>query len=194
MIKTIINPIEEKLLVKKSAFYSHILPINELDELKYILSTIKKNHKQANHIAFAYHITKLDNKNKIIEEFRYNDDGEPSKTAGFPLLRILQQEKLTNTIILVARVFGGIKLGTSGLTKAYGDSARQALKQAKFVETELTKEVKIKTTIQKFSNIEIFLKQRKLNYNYDFQGEDVIISVNVPINMIELEEELISFM
>jgi len=183
-----------KSLVKKSSFNAYVFPIEDASKVKFLLAQIKKDHKQAHHIAFAYKIVSYAPlKDRTEVESRYSDDGEPSKTAGFPLMRILEKEKLFNCIIIVARVFGGIKLGTAGLTKAFGDAGLKALTLVSVIKKELTKTIEVDTSIQSFSKLEIFLKQQNLNYKSSFQGEKVSLKINFPINKQAEEKELNQF-
>lgn len=110
-----------KTVIKKSSFFAYAMPVRNYDEVKHIVKDITQKHKKAKHVAYAYILS--------TQETRFNDDREPSRTAGYPLLKILQRSRLTYTLLVVARVFGGIKLGTSGLYKAYAQAAKEALKQ-----------------------------------------------------------------
>lgn len=114
-----------KLVEKKSSFYAYIIPIKSEDEFKEEIKKVKKKHK-AKHYPYAYHIT---TKEEILE--KKSDDGEPSSTAGLPFKNIIEKNNLTNCLIVVARVFGGVKLGTSGLRNAFKEAATKALENTK---------------------------------------------------------------
>lgn len=113
-----------KLVEKKSSFYAYCLPIENEQDVKEIISKIKNKHK-AKHYPYAYHITL---NNEVFE--KKSDDGEPSSTAGLPFKNLILKHNLTNTILIVARVFGGVKLGTSGLRQAFKESAEKAIENA----------------------------------------------------------------
>ena len=106
--------------IKKSKFLGYKYDITSTDEVDKILSALKKDHKKARHIAWAYIIV-----SPHLE--KCSDDGEPSGTAGRPILNVLQKRGLSNCMVAVVRYFGGIKLGAGGLVRAYGKSASEAL-------------------------------------------------------------------
>ncbi len=111
-----------ELVIKKSKFIAYKYEINSLQEVKEILQNLKKEHKKANHICFAY----LYNKELVSE--KCSDDGEPNRTAGYPILQVMKKKNLTNTLVAVVRYFGGIKLGAGGLTRAYTNVTSEVLK------------------------------------------------------------------
>lgn len=110
-----------------SKFFAFAFPIVQEQTFKDHLQQIKKVHAKARHFCFAYRIGLEGN------QYRYNDDGEPSGTAGKPILGAIDKYDLTNVLIIVVRYFGGTKLGTSGLINAYKESALDALGQAKMI-------------------------------------------------------------
>lgn len=116
----IFGPVEYK--DKNSRFISFLLPVNTSVEADTILKAMKKRYHDSNHVCFAYRIG-----NGKEEYFRYSDDGEPSGTAGIPIYNELKGEELFNVLLVVVRYFGGIKLGTGGLTRAYSRSAREVI-------------------------------------------------------------------
>jgi len=116
---------------KGSKFIAHAFPADTVDETKLQLESIKKQYHDARHHCYAYKIGK-DN-----PEFRYNDDGEPSGTAGKPIFGQIESFGLTNINIIVIRYFGGIKLGTGGLIQAYRAAARNALEQSSIIKKTL---------------------------------------------------------
>lgn len=113
--------------VKKSRFIGVILPVETEQQAVHQLQQLAQRHSSANHLAFAWRIRQPDGQ---LNE-RLFDAGEPSGTAGRPILAPLQGENLIYTVIAVIRYFGGIKLGTGGLTKAYGQAAKQVITTAK---------------------------------------------------------------
>lgn len=107
------------LEVKKSKFIAYYYKIDNLEQVSEILNNLKKEHKKAKHFPYAY---KLDN---LVKK---SDDKEPNGTAGSPILNILEKNNLNNTLIIVIRYFGGIKLGAGGLIRAYSTAAREVVK------------------------------------------------------------------
>lgn len=113
---------------KGSKFIAYTFPVYSEDEVKECLEVVKKEHFKARHFCYAYRIG-LDGK-----RFRANDDGEPSGTAGRPILGQIDSFGLANVLSIVVRYFGGTKLGTSGLKRAYKESTKDAFQQAQIVE------------------------------------------------------------
>ncbi|HOP65728.1 MAG TPA: YigZ family protein [Bacilli bacterium] len=107
------------LEIKKSKFISYYYQIDNKEEVKDILNTIKKEHRKAKHFPYAYKIDNL---------IKKSDDKEPSNTAGTPILYIIEQNNLNNSLIVIVRYFGGIKLGVGGLYRAYLGSAKEVIK------------------------------------------------------------------
>ena len=126
--KTIESLAEGYITERKSKFISYIFPVETEDEVKSILEDYRKKYYNARHVCWAYMI------GETREEYRSNDDGEPSGTAGRPILGQINSFELTNVLILVIRYFGGTLLGTSGLIKAYKEAAADAIKNATIVE------------------------------------------------------------
>ena len=136
--KTIFQYGEAEHIIEKSRFIGYAKPVeNEEDALAFI-EGIKIKHKNATHNVPVYIIGERDG----IQ--RYSDDGEPTGTAGVPILDMLKKEEIKNTAIIVTRYFGGIKLGTGGLVRAYTTAAKLALQEAKLIEKVLYDEVNIK--------------------------------------------------
>lgn len=117
---------QNTIIIKKSEFVCHLIPCSDIDQAKELIE--KYSDKNATHNCVAYIIGTHE---------RANDDGEPSQTAGMPMLNVLKMQGLTNIIAIVTRYFGGIKLGAGGLTRAYTQSVSEALKEAEIVEKEL---------------------------------------------------------
>lgn len=131
MFKTIEKNAEATIVEKKSKFIANIFYIESEEEAKEILNSIKKKYYDARHNCFAYRIKEND---RILQ--KQSDDGEPSGTAGGPMLNILEKQELVNVIVVVTRYFGGILLGTGGLVKAYSEATKNAIENAKEVEKE----------------------------------------------------------
>jgi len=126
--KSINSPVEGIYKEKGSKFLSFAIPVSNVDEVKEIVKDYRKRFFDARHVCYAYVIG--------IEktEFRANDDGEPSGTAGRPILGQINSFELTNILVIVVRYFGGILLGTGGLVVAYKEATADALKQAVIIE------------------------------------------------------------
>lgn len=126
--KTIDQPGEGYVTEKKSRFISHIFPVKSVAEVKEIVDEHRRKYYDARHVCWAYML------GWEREEFRSNDDGEPSGTAGKPILGQINSAELTDVLILVVRYFGGTLLGTGGLIKAYKEAAANAISNVEIVE------------------------------------------------------------
>ena len=107
--------------IKKSKFLGYIFKVETLEEISSILQDIKKEHKKATHITYAFTI-------KCPFSEKAYDDGEPSGTAGRPILNVIHKNNLENVLLVVVRYFGGIKLGAGGLLRAYSKTASETIK------------------------------------------------------------------
>ncbi len=122
--QTIAAPSTGEFRDRGSKFLGYAFPLKELDDWSLFLAGVRKEHPKARHYCYAYRIGRDQN------NFRANDDGEPSGTAGRPILGQIDKLELTNVLVVVVRYFGGTLLGTSGLINAYRNSAAEALSQA----------------------------------------------------------------
>ena len=159
MFKTVknINLIENKIEVKKSIFISHIAYVESEAEANEKIEEIKNKYKDATHNVYAYLV--LDSG----EKYRCSDDGEPAKTAGSPILSIIQNQDLKNLVIIVTRYFGGTELGTGGLVKAYTDAAVEGLNKLDIVYKSEGIEIEFNISYEEFDilkrNIDMFNKE-----------------------------------
>ena len=135
--KTITEPSEGIYTEKRSKFIAIALPVRTHEEIKAHLEVYQKKYYDARHVCYAY---MLGHERK---DFRANDNGEPSGTAGKPILGQINSNELTDILIIVVRYFGGIKLGTSGLIVAYKAAAAEAIASATIVEKTVEDEVTV---------------------------------------------------
>jgi len=152
--------------IKKSKFIAHIFPYDKFDT---IMQQLKKEHTKARHFVYAYQY--LNQFEQIVQNC--SDDGEPKGTSGKPTLSVLSGAKIINTAIITVRYFGGIKLGTGGLVKAYSDVANLVIKNStlllyeKLIQKQLTIHYKDLQQIQYLTNkYNITIKQQEF-------GEDI---------------------
>jgi uncharacterized YigZ family protein len=132
---TIQDKSEDSYTEKRSKFLAFAFPVSSVEDVKALLAEYQKKYYDARHVCYAYML------GADRTEFRANDNGEPSGTAGKPILGQINSNNLTNILILVARYFGGIKLGTSGLIVAYRAAAAEAIAAATVVEKTVDAEV-----------------------------------------------------
>jgi uncharacterized YigZ family protein len=117
--------IDNTIVIKKSKFIVKLYKIDSINNINNILNNLKEEYKDSTHICYAYIVNSLE---------KCSDDGEPSGTAGIPMLNILKKNNLTNILAVVIRYFGGIKLGAGGLTRAYSSSVNDTLKLTNIIE------------------------------------------------------------
>lgn len=151
--KTITKPAEGYLTEKKSKFLSFIYSVDSVDEAMELIEEYRKKYYNARHVCWAYMI------GPDREEFRFNDDGEPSGTAGKPILGQINSFELTNVLILVVRYFGGTLLGTGGLIRAYKEAAANAISNAKIVEKTIDEVINIHFDYTLLNDVMRVLKQ-----------------------------------
>lgn len=135
--KTIAAPAEGTYSEKRSKFLAFAIPVRTQDEVKELVKEYQKRYYDARHACYAY---MLGHERK---EFRANDNGEPSGTAGKPILGQINSNELTDILIIVVRYFGGIKLGTSGLIGAYKTAAADAIANATIIEKTVDDDVTV---------------------------------------------------
>ncbi|MGM8364576.1 YigZ family protein [Virgibacillus sp. W0181] len=134
---TVKNSGVDEQIIQKSRFIGYVRRVETEAEAQAFIREIKKKHHDATHNCSAYMIGENDEIQKA------NDDGEPSGTAGIPILEVIKKQKLKDTAIVVTRYFGGIKLGAGGLIRAYGSTASQAIKTTGIVHRELMQGISI---------------------------------------------------
>lgn len=121
--RTIAAPAEDEFIEKKSRFIGYIAPVTTEQEATAFIESVRARHREARHNCYAYRLRQ----NNLA---RFSDDGEPSGTAGRPILEVLQREDLTDICVVVTRYFGGILLGTGGLARAYTQGCKIAVAAA----------------------------------------------------------------
>lgn len=133
--RTVRRQASAEIVIKKSRFIGHVKPVESEDEAIAFIEQIKKEHWSATHNCSAYVVGERDQFQK------QSDDGEPSGTAGKPILEVIKQQGLKNTVVVVTRYFGGIMLGAGGLIRAYTEATVEGLAAAKPVTLALHREV-----------------------------------------------------
>lgn len=133
--KTVAGPAEETIVIKKSRFIAYVAPARSEAEATEFIEAIKKKHWDATHNCSAYMVGEHDEIQKA------SDDGEPSGTAGRPILEVIKKEGLKNVVVVVTRYFGGIMLGAGGLIRAYGQSAAEGIRAAGVIRRVLHREI-----------------------------------------------------
>ena len=152
-MKTIQSPSEGLYKEKGSKFLSFAFPVKNVEEIKTILENYRKEYYDARHVCYAYML------GEERTEFRSNDDGEPSGTAGRPILGQINSFELTDILIIVIRYFGGILLGTGGLVTAYKEAAADAINHAEIVEKTIEIPLSIHFSYELMSEVSRLIKE-----------------------------------
>jgi uncharacterized YigZ family protein len=187
---TIKNDGQFEIVIKKSRFICTLKRIDSEEEAKEIIQGIKKEHWKASHNFFAYVL----HENQMIQ--RSSDDGEPSGTAGIPMLEVLKVKELYNVLAVVTRYFGGTELGAGGLIRAYSSSVAETLEHIGLVKAILQKEVIVTIDYSLHGKVTHFLET-----NPEFTLKDTLFTENVTLiimadedKTLELEEKLINLL
>ena len=144
---------ENEIIIKNSRFITILIKINDKDKVNSFLQDIKIKHPKATHYCYGY----------IINDYKKSsDDGEPSGTAGIPILNVLEKENITNVLAIVVRYFGGIKLGAGGLVRAYSKAVREAIKNSNLIELANGKKIEINFNYSDEKNINYILKEEQI--------------------------------
>ncbi len=145
-MKSIINKEIYEITIKNSKFIGVIIPIESLDDVKDNINKLKEEYKNATHYCYAF---------KLINDKGFSDDGEPNKTAGIPILNVIEGNDLVNVLVVVIRYFGGIKLGPGGLIRAYSSTCKEVINKSTLV--ELIKGIEASITFN-------YSKEKEINY------------------------------
>ncbi|QQK81588.1 YigZ family protein [Salicibibacter cibi] len=162
--------------IKKSRFIAHMRRIQDEDDAKAFIAEIKTKHLNATHNCSAY-VLGMGN-----ETQKANDDGEPSGTAGVPMLNVLVKQELKNTAVVVTRYFGGVKLGAGGLIRAYGNSVTEAINDIGTVHRQPMQKYKLTIAYALLGKIENELRESPYKLVSKDYGTHVDIHVAVNIN------------
>lgn len=170
--KTLAKPSEEILYKEKnSKFFGYAFPVTNEDEIKNHLETLRKQHHGAVHFCYAFQL----GTDKI--QYRANDDGEPSNSAGMPIYGQIQSFGVTNVLVVVVRFFGGVKLGVGGLISAYKTSAQMALENAEIVEKTIDIFFKIDFDYKNMNKVMRIIKEKNLSIISQNMNESCEITI-----------------
>lgn len=172
-----------ELIEKKSKFIANTYYIESKEKAEEIIKENKKRFYDARHNCFAYRVL---SDQGIIE--KSSDDGEPSGTAGAPMLNILSKNNIVNVLVIVTRYFGGILLGTGGLVKAYSESTQNALEKSKFAKIIRGIELEIEIEYSEFEQVKYYCRKK------DIKIKDVQYLENIFCNIEMKKENLEQFL
>ena len=170
---------EHQIEIKKSKFICHLFRIENEEQAKEYIAKIKKEHYKANHNWSAYML------GENFEIQRSSDDGEPSGTAGVPMLEVLKKNQLQNTLAIVTRYFGGIKLGAGGLIRAYSTSVSEALKEIGIVQGKLQQILDIIIDYPQLGKLQNYLENEQIAIQEIDYLEQITVKVAIDINQCE---------
>ena len=181
-MKKIYEKITIEIEIKKSRFITNLIPVTSISEAEKELSLIKKEHYNATHNCYAYVIGFQMNQ-------KMSDDGEPNRTAGFPILDTLLTNNLDDVLCVVTRYFGGTKLGKGGLIRAYKAATLEAIKKASFYKQETKQLYQATMPYTIYDSFSHFIKDKAVILNETFT-ENININfylLNIEINEIETQ-------
>lgn len=180
---------KSEILINKSRFLGFAKYVESQEDAEKLISQLKSEYKDARHICFAY---------SLINTCKASDDGEPSGTAGQPILQVIKKQNLTNVIIVVVRYFGGIKLGAGGLLRAYTQTAIECLAHASKEKFILSNVYSLHLDYKQYQLFLNTIKSRQieiLETNFD-NGADLIVIADKKENInnaVLIEEKFYSF-
>ena len=175
--KTIAAPSQAVYTEKRSKFLAFALPVRSAEEIKAQLEKYQKEYYDARHVCYAYML------GPQRTEFRANDNGEPSGTAGKPILGQINSNGLTDVLVVVVRYFGGIKLGTSGLIVAYRAAAAEALAGAEVIEKTVDEEVEVRFEYPFMNDVMRIVKEEEPEIVFQAYDMDCIVRLRIRRSM-----------
>ena len=184
MFKTIKENTITEIVEKKSKFIANVFYIESQEEAEEKIRLVNKQYFDARHNCYAYSIF---TKNGIVNKF--SDDGEPSGTAGAPMLNVLTSKGLTNILVIVTRYFGGILLGTGGLVRAYTLATQEALEKAIEIEKDLGLEAKLEISYPDLDKCKYYLNRNDIKIVGSEYGENILLTIEITEEKLEKIEK-----
>ena len=178
--RTIAEPAEAIYKERSSKFLAYAYPVESEEQIKGLLDALRKQYYDATHHCYAYRLGAAG------ELFRANDDGEPSGTAGKPILGQLLSAELTNCLVVVVRYFGGTKLGVSGLIQAYKESTAEVIAASRIVERTVDRRIKVDFSSVAMNGVMRVVKE--MNPHIDHQLFDNLCTLHLSIRESEAEQ------
>ena len=175
-----------EVIIKKSRFISSVCPVETEEAALEFIEGLRKKYWDASHNCYAYIIG---TKNPVM---RCSDDGEPSKTAGKPMLDILVSHELTNLVVVVTRYFGGTLLGTGGLVKAYQSAAIAGLDNSRIIKKELAHRYELTTDYNLVGKLQYYISQEELPLLSSDYSDIVTLNILVPIGKVSTFQKKIT--
>lgn len=161
-----------EIKVKGSRFISTINQVSNSQEADKLYQEIKKKYHDATHNCFAYRISGSD--------YRFSDDGEPSGTAGLPIFQVLQHQNLFEILVVITRYFGGTKLGTGGLVRAYSEAAKNGLQNCKKITKTKYITISLSTNYERYNALLRLINQYNGNFVESDYKENIELKIQIP--------------
>ena len=174
MFKTIKENVSAEIVEKKSKFIANIFYVESKEESEKIIKDINKKYHDARHNCYAYRITE---ENEVIE--KSSDDGEPSGTAGAPMLNILSKNNLSNILVIVTRYFGGILLGTGGLVRAYSAACNKALDMEEIIDMDIYELYEIEMSYEDLKKFKYFAQNNNITIKNEEYSDVIKIQIAI---------------
>jgi uncharacterized YigZ family protein len=162
-----------------SKFYGVAFPLKSEAQVQEFIEPLRKKHKKANHHCYAWKLGNTD------DYYRCNDDGEPSHSAGDPIMGQIVANELSDILIIVSRIFGGTKLGVGGLISAYRETAKLALEQAAVVEKNVTAPMQILFGYEQMSAVMRLIKEYNLNIASQKLEVSCCVTLEIKLNQVQ---------
>lgn len=183
---TVLSSASAEVVIEKSRFIGQSFHVEDLEETENIIKEVKKKYYDATHNCFAYII------GEDMSIAKASDDGEPSSTAGVPMLELLKKLNLTNTLVMATRYFGGIKLGASGLIRAYAKTAKISLEANSIVNKDVFNRIILEIDYSLIGRIQKFLENNQIIYDAPIFTEKVELNLYAKDEKIEgLQKDLL---
>ncbi|WP_405377345.1 IMPACT family protein [Nonlabens sp. Asnod3-A02] len=178
--KTITKPTTEILYKDRgSKFYGYAFPITSDEEVNDLIAPLRNRHPKAGHHCYAWKLGADDN------NYRANDDGEPSHSAGDPILGQINSYELSDVLVVVSRIFGGTKLGVGGLVSAYREAAKISLETAQIKVRTITASIEIKFEYPQMSQVMRFIDENNFKIGKQELTASCVINIDVPASQQE---------
>ena len=181
---TILKSEKYEVSVLQSKFISYLIHIENLADFDYFYKNLKKEHKKARHICYAYILN---------DTYKYSDDGEPSSTAGLPIYNVLKGNELKNVALFVVRYFGGTLLGSGRLLRTYSLAAKEVVNLAKKIKLSSFKFVEVSIDYQSFDSFKNYLNINNLIINKTLFNDKIFIEFRSPLDFNENELETLFY-
>ena len=183
---TVLSSASAEIVIEKSRFIGQSFHVEDLEETENIIKEVKKKYYDATHNCFAYII------GEDMSIAKASDDGEPSSTAGVPMLELLKKLNLTNTLVMATRYFGGIKLGASGLIRAYAKTAKISLEANSIVNKDVFNRIILEIDYSLIGRIQKFLENNQIIHDAPIFTEKVELNLYAKDEKIEgLQKDLL---